>query len=226
VSGKKMLRVGLYASNAISRAGLLSLFQFTEIEIVAEADDLNTVHTLLEWQTVDAVCLELPELDTLTLLRLRELLEPSSESRPNVDLPGCVVVTTTAAMQNSASVASVLATGVRGLLPHAATPEELESTVMAVANGLMVLHPVFSDRLLEDLPSPNSSPEAFGKLSDRELQILDALSIGLSNKQIASQFYISEHTVKFHVSSILSKLRVSSRTEAVTVGIRQGLIKL
>jgi two-component system, NarL family, response regulator YdfI len=221
-----MVRVGLYASNVIARAGLLSLFQSTEIEIVAEADGLDTVYRLLEWSTVDAACLELPELDTWTLLQLREILGTGNDSGPRIDLPGCVVMTTSAILQNSVSVASVLAAGVRGLLPHSVTPEELESTMMAVANGLMVLHPVFSDRLLEDLPSPTSNPEVFGKLSDRELQILDALSIGLSNKQIASQFYISEHTVKFHVSSILSKLRVSRRTEAVTVGIRQGLIKL
>jgi DNA-binding NarL/FixJ family response regulator len=63
-------------------------------------------------------------------------------------------------------------------------------------------------------------------LSERELQVLDALAIGLSNRQIATQLYISEHTAKFHISSILAKLQVSSRTEAVTKGIRQGLIKL
>jgi DNA-binding NarL/FixJ family response regulator len=56
---------------------------------------------------------------------------------------------------------------------------------MCCRDGLTVLHPVFSDRLLEDLPSPASSFERFEPLSDRELQILDALSIGLSNKQIA-----------------------------------------
>jgi two-component system, NarL family, response regulator YdfI len=221
-----MVHVGLYASNAITRAGLLVLFQSTEIEVVAEADGLDMVHTLLEYSTVDVVCLELPELDTWTLLRLQELLGTNGSSGINTDLPGCVVVTTPAIMKNSVSVGSLLAIGVHGLLPHSATSEEVESTILAVANGLTVLHPVFSDRLAEELPSPAITPELSERLSDRELQILDALSIGLSNKQIASQFYISEHTVKFHVSSILSKLQVASRTEAVTIGIRQGLIKL
>src|SRR6202042_961434 len=61
------------------------------------------------------------------------------------------------------------------------------------------------------------------ELTEREIQILRALAEGLGNKQIASSLAISEHTVKFHISSILDKLEASSRTEAVTIGIRMGL---
>ena len=73
---------------------------------------------------------------------------------------------------------------------------------------------------------PDSAPEAFDELTAREIEILRMLADGLGNKQIASQLGISEHTVKFHISSILDKLGASSRTEAVTSGIRMGLILL
>jgi DNA-binding NarL/FixJ family response regulator len=61
-------------------------------------------------------------------------------------------------------------------------------------------------------------------LTQREIEILQMLAAGMDNKTIARQLHISEHTVKFHISSIFAKLDVSSRTEAVTLGIRQGLI--
>lgn len=221
-----MLRVGIFTSNAISRAGLSVLLQSTEVDIVAEVNELNAIQTLLELPTVDVVVLELPELNTLTVEQLRDALETRVDCRPILELPGCVVITTATEMPDSASITTVLAVGVRGLLPHTTTPEEIEIAIAAAANGLTILHPTFSDRLLEEAPVPEFHQEIAEPLSDRELQVLDALSLGLSNKQIGCQLYISEHTVKFHISSILSKLQVSGRTEAVAVGIRLGLIKL
>jgi len=68
--------------------------------------------------------------------------------------------------------------------------------------------------------------ELVEELTEREIEILRKLAEGLGNRQIASGLAISEHTVKFHISSILDKLRASSRTEAVTIGIRMGLVLL
>jgi DNA-binding NarL/FixJ family response regulator len=153
------------------------------------------------------------------------LLEPNTPASEPFEQPSCVVVTIPV-FPDLISVTTVIATGIRSLLPHTVTAEELESAITAVAQGLIVLHPVFSDLLLTDLSSPISPNEEMPSLSERELQVLDALAIGLSNRQIAAQLYISEHTAKFHLSSILAKLQVSSRTEAVTKGIRKGVIKL
>ncbi len=221
-----MLRVGVFTSNAISRAGLLILLQSTEVDIVAEVNELNAVQTLLELPWVDVVVLELPELSTLAVEQLRNVLEASVNCRPTLELPGCVVITTATEMPDSASITAALTAGIHGLLPHTTTPEEIEIAIAAASNGLTILHPVFSDLLLEDAPVLKPYQEMAEPLSDRELQVLDALSLGLSNKQIGCQLYISEHTVKFHISSIFSKLQVSGRTEAVAVGLRLGLIKL
>lgn len=221
-----MLRVGLWASHTISRAGLWVLLQSTEVEIVAEVDELNAVQTLLEQPTVDVVILELPELNALTVQALQDVLETSVNARLPLETPGCVVITTAVETPETVTISAVLAAGVHGLLPHTTTLEELEIAIAAAANGLTILHPVFSNRLIEDVPVLEPVREIAEPLSDRELQVLDALSLGLSNKQIGSQLFISENTVKFHVSSIFAKLKVTGRTEAVAVGIRSGLIKL
>jgi DNA-binding NarL/FixJ family response regulator len=97
--------------------------------------------------------------------------------------------------------------------------EELCATVHAVAAGLVVGMPAL-------LVPADQSTLARGPLTERELAILGLLSTGLANKQIALELGISEHTVKFHVSSIYTKLRVSNRTEAVREGLRNGWIAL
>ncbi len=221
-----MLRVGIFASNAISRAGLLTLMQSTGVEIVAEVDELNAVQTLLELPMVDVIVLELPELNTLTLQELQDVLETGVDSRLALEVPGCVVITTAAEILDTLTISAILAAGVHGLLPHTTTQEELEIAIEAASNGMTILHPMFSDRLIENVSIPKPIHDIAEPLSDRELQVLDALSLGLSNKQIGNELFISEHTVKFHISSIFSKLKVTGRTEAVAVGIRLGLIKL
>lgn len=106
-----------------------------------------------------------------------------------------------------------------GVLPIDVASEELCAAVRAVAAGLVVGTP----RLLT-----NSGEVAHerGSLTEREVQILGLLSTGLANKQVAAELGISEHTVKFHVSSIYSKLNVGNRAEAVREGLRGGWIAL
>jgi len=115
--------------------------------------------------------------------------------------------------------------GVRAVLPHDATPQELSAAIAATAAGLVVLHP---DALrVPPLPvslSPGAS--ASTALTPREVEILEMMAEGLSNRRIATRLAISRYTVKFHVASILAKLGAASRTEAVTLGVRQGLIVL
>lgn len=118
--------------------------------------------------------------------------------------------------------------GVRAVLPRSAGLEEIRGAVIAAAAGLVVLHPDAIDSLLPVLPSaaralPTPPIQA---LTPREIEVLGMLAEGLGNKTIARRLGISEHTVKFHVSSIFTKLNASSRTEAVTLGARQGLIML
>jgi DNA-binding NarL/FixJ family response regulator len=106
-----------------------------------------------------------------------------------------------------------------GALPADASPEELSAAVHALSQGLIV---GTSSLLFES----DKEPLAEGPLTERESEVLGLLSRGLANKQIAVELGISEHTVKFHVSSIYTKLNVTNRTEAVRAGLRGGWIAL
>jgi DNA-binding NarL/FixJ family response regulator len=106
-----------------------------------------------------------------------------------------------------------------GVLPTDASAEELTAAVRALSQGLIV---GTSTLLFES----ESEPLSHGPLTDRESEVLGLLAKGLANKQIALTLGISEHTVKFHVSSIYSKLNVTNRTEAVREGLRGGCIAL
>jgi len=109
--------------------------------------------------------------------------------------------------------------GTWGVLPSDASAEELTAAVHALSQGLIV---GTSTLLFES----ESEPLSHGPLTDRESEVLGLLSKGLANKQIAVALGISEHTVKFHVSSIYTKLNVTNRTEAVREGLRGGWIAL
>ena len=106
-----------------------------------------------------------------------------------------------------------------GILPTDASTEELNAAVHALSQGLIV---GTSTLLFES----ESEPLSHGPLTDRESEVLGLLAKGLANKQIAVALSISEHTVKFHVSSIYAKLNVTNRTEAVREGLRGGWIAL
>jgi DNA-binding NarL/FixJ family response regulator len=124
--------------------------------------------------------------------------------------------------------AEALRAGARAVLPREATADEIIGAVEAAAAGLVVLHPAVTATLLPLLPTPAravSAPPA-QQLTPREIEVLGMLAEGLGNKTIARRLGISEHTVKFHVGSILAKLDASSRTEAVMLGARRGLIML
>ncbi|MGJ5634709.1 response regulator transcription factor [Nostoc sp. CALU 1950] len=125
---------------------------------------------------------------------------------------------------------TALRSGIRGILPSNSTESEIVAAVEAIAFGLVVLHPDAIE-LLSIREKVVANPVQ--TLTPREIEVLGMLGSGLGNKAMsttgyayAKQLHISEHTVKFHLSSIFQKLSVSSRTEAVAVGVRLGLIML
>lgn len=106
-----------------------------------------------------------------------------------------------------------------GILPTDSSAEELTAAIHALSQGLIVGAPHL-------LFKSEREPAERGPLTERELEVLGLLAQGLANKQIAVELGISEHTVKFHVSSIYTKLGVTNRTEAVRAGLRGGWIAL
>jgi two-component system, NarL family, response regulator YdfI len=109
--------------------------------------------------------------------------------------------------------------GVRALLPRDASAEQILAAVEAAGAGMLVADPRDFEALL-----PSYTASETSVLTARELEVLRMLAEGAANKQIAWKLSISDHTVKFHVASILGKLNAGTRTEAVTTGIRKGLI--
>jgi DNA-binding NarL/FixJ family response regulator len=114
--------------------------------------------------------------------------------------------------------------GVKAILPRDASPEKILAAVQAVATGLVALYPEALDHLRSRIRSGSELAFSDPILSPRETEILRMIAEGLGNKEIASKLNISDHTVKFHISSIFAKLGAANRAEAVTLGIRQGLI--
>ena len=124
--------------------------------------------------------------------------------------------------------AEALRAGVRAVLPRHASGEEIIAAIEAAAAGLIVIHP---DTVGAFQPGPSASTRAGvvsarQPLTPREIEVLGMIAEGLGNKIIAARLGISEHTVKFHIASIFVKLNARSRTEAVTIGVRQGLLMI
>ncbi len=121
----------------------------------------------------------------------------------------------------------LLRADVRALLAREASPEEIHSAIHAAHKGMVLLDPEIAKDLLAG-SSRMAEPiqETVEELTPREIEVLRMMAEGLANKEIAARLGISDHTVKFHISSILAKIGASTRTEAVTLGIRMGLILL
>jgi two-component system, NarL family, nitrate/nitrite response regulator NarL len=118
----------------------------------------------------------------------------------------------------------VLASGARGLLFRDASPARLAAAVEALAHGLVVLDEPSAGRWRRQPAVP--PPELIEPLTPRESEVLQLLAQGLPSRAIAERLHISEHTAKFHVNSILGKLGAATRTEAVALAIRSGLVIL
>ncbi len=125
--------------------------------------------------------------------------------------------------QSAALGSQALDGGARGAVLRSASQSQLARALAAVADGLLVFDPSLA-------PTPAPRPVAQGELAEvltpREIEVLQLLSLGLSNKEIAARLAISEHTAKFHVNAILAKLGVQGRTEAVVRAARLGLVVL
>ncbi|MCC7367037.1 MAG: response regulator transcription factor [Chloroflexi bacterium] len=115
-----------------------------------------------------------------------------------------------------------------GLLPRDADAEQIEMALQAVASGLTVMGRESAEqmRALPVAPTGGLAVETVDDLTAREREVLALVALGLTNKAIAQRLAVSDHTVKFHVAAVLAKLGAESRTEAVNLGLRRGLLSL
>ena len=213
-----MTRVLIVASSSISQRGLEHLLRAsTSLQVVGVLSDLRQLSENLEELQPDVLIAEITGQDrTLP----EEILKLSEEA------PVAIILLVDDA--NSERDLDALRNGVRAVLPRNMNPVGIVAAVEAVGAGLAVLLPEGLDTLLrESTPSHRTvSPPLVEALTPREIEVLGMMVEGWGNKEISTRLGISEHTVKFHVASIMGKLNASSRTEAVTSGIRHGLIML
>ncbi len=210
-----MIRVLIKASSEITRAGLEALLrEHPSLEIVRDAPG-----------TPLAAGPE-PPFDVL-IVEAETLRDPAAREAQDWARAGGPVVLLLRSPAGDA-VTEALRAGVKAVLPGGLSGPEIAAAIEAAAAGLVVLDGTDLEVLLR-APSPVSrdgTETLVEALTPREIEVLRLLAAGLGNKEIASRLGISEHTAKFHVAAIMGKLGAASRTEAVTLGIRHGLIMI
>ncbi len=200
-----MTRLLIAAPSPVVRAGLVALAASNpSLELAGAFPDLASVEALRP----DVVLAALSPAD----------LAPAA----NGSAPAYVLLTAEA---QPAWTAEAVRLGVRALLPRDASAAEILAAVEAAAAGLAVVAPADLEPLLHAGLQPQAAPET-SAITPREMEVLRLMAEGAANKTIAWKLAISEHTVKFHVASIFAKLNAGTRTEAVTQGVRRGLILL
>lgn len=162
---------------------------------------------------------DLAEADVVVVAE-EELLEEAAEAISGDGTQALVLISTD---DHPAARLRAMPLSGWGIVAPYAPPEELAAAVVAASRGLVALTGPLADRLLREPVEEGGLDEP---LTSREREVLELLARGLSNRLIADELYISEHTVKFHISSLYAKLGVSSRAEAVSAGARRGLISL
>lgn len=207
------IRIVLADDHPIVREGLASVLETQlDFEVVGQANDGAEAVDVVMALKPDVVLLdlEMPHLDGVQALRAMRAADPATKA---------LVFT---AFDTDERIISAVQAGARGYLLKGAPRDELFSAIRIVAQGGSTLQPVVAAKLMERMTSPHHvSAEA---LTDRVQEVLNLLAQGLQNKEIATQLVISERTVKFHVSAILSKLGAGNRTEAVHMARQRGLV--
>jgi two-component system, NarL family, response regulator YdfI len=212
-----VIRVLIVASSPLARAGLENLLATENMEVAGSVANMELLVEQLSDAGADVVLLDVPAHQSESALE--------SIVRMNIVLDVALVVI--AEQARPQWTIEALRAGVRAVLPGDVSQQQLVAALRAAADGLLIVHPADAGSVFPPVaPASRPVPELAVTLTPREREVLQMLAGGLANKEIASRLAISEHTVKFHVTSILGKLGATSRTEAVSIGIRHGLILL
>jgi two-component system, NarL family, response regulator LiaR len=205
------IRILLVDDHTVVRKGLRTFLSYDpDLEVVGEAADGKEALTKARELTPDVVLMDLlmPEMDGI-----------AATAAIRRELPETEVLALTSVLEDASVVGAVRA-GAIGYLLKDTQAEALCKAIKAAAEGQVQLTPKAAARLMQAVSSPES-PEA---LTERETDVLRLLAQGYSNKQIARSLNNTEKTIKTHVSRILSKLGVQSRTQATLYAIRTGLV--
>ncbi len=213
------IRVLICDDQALVRAGFRAILgSRPEIEVVGEAENGAEAVALAERRRPDVILMDIrmPVLDGVEATR-RLVAEGS---------PARILVLTTFDLDEY--VHAAIRAGASGFLLKDVTPGKLVEAIRIVAGGDALLAPSVTRRLLErfavTLPAGDQSSEVLGQLTPRETEVLRLLAAGLSNAEIASELVVSEATIKTHISSLLRKLGLRDRVQAVILAYETGLV--
>ncbi len=210
-----MIRLLIVDDHPVVREGLRSfLGRRPDLEVVGEAGDVDSAVREAERAQPDLVLLDLmlPGGGGVAATKQLQALDPAPR-----------VLVLTSFVSDEQALGAVRA-GAAGWLGKDVPPAELESAIRTVARGGSVLDPAIAGRLLSEVGSPGGG-DGLDQLTPREREVLALLGLGRTNRELAQELYVSEKTVKTHVSSILSKLRLSDRTQAALFAVRHGLVE-
>ena len=213
-------RVLLADDQALVRSGFRMILDAEpDIEIVGEADDGGEAFELVRETRPDVVLMDIrmPEVDGIEATR--RIAGSGSSAR-------IIVLTTYDADEY---VFAALRAGASGFMLKDVRPTELVEAIRIVARGDALLAPAVTRRLLDrfaaSLPGADPRPPDLGELTEREVEVLRLVALALSNAEIAERLVLTEATVKTHVSSVLRKLGLRDRVQAVVLAYEVGLVR-
>jgi DNA-binding NarL/FixJ family response regulator len=214
------IRVLLADDQALVRGGFRMILEARDdLEVVGEAEDGAQAAALAEQHRPDVVLMDvrMPVLDGIEATR--QIVESGNAAR--------IIVLTT--FDADEYVFAALRAGASGFLLKDVRPADLVEAIRIVARGDALLAPTVTRRLLDrfamDLPGTPAVPPDLGDLTERELEVLRLVALAMSNAEIAAELVVTEATVKTHVSSVLRKLQLRDRVQAVVLAYESGLVQ-
>jgi DNA-binding NarL/FixJ family response regulator len=213
----KAIRILVADDHPVVRDGLVAILGTRpNFEVVGEAGTGPEAVELYGRLAPDVVFLdlEMPEMDGVAVLRALRQNDPDAR----------VIIFT--AFDTDERIVEAVRAGAAGYLLKGSPREEVFRAVQVVFAGGSLLQPVIASKLIRQMSQSPAQTNLLESLTPREGDVLRLLAQGLQNKEIAAELVISERTVKFHVSSILSKLNAGNRTEAVAIAAQNGLVEL